>query len=184
MSQYKNIENKRFGRLLVLSKFGKNKHNKILWNTICDCGTTKIVIGTSLNNGTTQSCGCLQKEKASQANKKFDSNPALRKLIDSYRNSAKKRGYNFSFSVEESDKLFQRACFYCNRLPHRIFTEHNGKYNYSYNGIDRIDNNKDYTLDNVYTCCKDCNYAKNEMSIQEFSEWIIRVYNFFIKDKL
>lgn len=171
----KNIQGQKFGRLLALSK-APSQYRRTCWNVICDCGATKIVTGAAMLNGNTKSCGCLQKEKASEANKLFDSNPALRKLIDSYRNSAKRRGYNFPLTVEEADKLFQQNCFYCGRKPHRIFTENKGKYTYNYNGIDRIDNSKDYLVDNIQTCCKDCNYAKNEMKHADFVDWVKRVY--------
>ena len=182
MSSFINLEGRIFGKLLVLSRAENNKNKKAQWNVICDCGTRRTIVSTSLISGGTQSCGCLQKERASESNRVFDSNPALRKLIDSYRNSAKRRGHNFFFSVEEADKLFQQPCFYCGAPPHRIFTEYNGKYKYAYNGIDRVDNSKDYTIDNIYTCCKDCNYAKNEMSTTEFSNWIVRVYEHFAKN--
>ena len=181
MSKKLDLQGQKFGRLLVVSRAPNNKHNKVCWNVLCDCGIKKIVIGYLLSGGRLQSCGCLQKDRASEANKKFDSNPALRKLIDSYRNSAKRRGFNFLLSVDEADKLFRQPCFYCARAPHRSFTEYNGRYKYIYNGIDRIDNSKDYTIENIRACCKDCNYAKNEMSVEEFANWIRKVYENFVR---
>ena len=42
------------------------------------------------------------------------------------------------------------------------------------NGIDRIDSSKDYSSDNCVSCCKICNRAKNDMSVNEFMTWIRR----------
>lgn len=48
---------------------------------------------------------------------------------------------------------------------------------YINNGIDRIDNNKGYTIDNVVPCCKMCNQAKNDYTLQEFQDWVEKIYN-------
>ena len=55
---------KTFGRLTVLSRVENNKHRRSRWLCKCSCGKTTIVNGTSLKNGNTRSCGCLQKELA------------------------------------------------------------------------------------------------------------------------
>lgn len=51
---------------------------------------------------------------------------------------------------------------------------------YVYNGLDRRNNNKGYTHDNIVPCCKPCNYAKRDMNIEEFRNWVRRVYKNFI----
>ena len=48
---------KRIGRLTVISYSGPPG----LWNVRCDCGTEKIIRGSSLRSGT-KSCGCLDLE--------------------------------------------------------------------------------------------------------------------------
>jgi hypothetical protein len=37
-----------------------------------------------------------------------------------------------------------------------------------YNGIDRVDNNKGYTIENCVPCCTAVNYAKLDMSYSDF----------------
>ncbi|MCA1558437.1 MAG: hypothetical protein LC731_07860, partial [Acidobacteria bacterium] len=45
--------------------------NKVMqWKVRCDCGTEKVVDGHALKQGLTQSCGCLQRERASAVRKK------------------------------------------------------------------------------------------------------------------
>lgn len=58
----------RFGRLQVISLHGRVGVGKMYaWVCQCDCGTTVPVGVSRLNNGHTQSCGCLQRERAAQA---------------------------------------------------------------------------------------------------------------------
>lgn len=67
---------KRFGRLLVVSYAGDEyiglDHNS-RWICQCDCGNTVMVGGNKLKNGHTVSCGCYQKEVAS--NRMSNNNP-------------------------------------------------------------------------------------------------------------
>lgn len=49
----------RFNRLLVVASAGKNKHGKLQWECVCDCGNKTITLGVYLRNGDTKSCGCL-----------------------------------------------------------------------------------------------------------------------------
>lgn len=56
------IIGQRFGQLVVQSRHpGEHKQKKVSWNCLCDCGNTKVVLGVSLRNGHTRSCGCLKK---------------------------------------------------------------------------------------------------------------------------
>lgn len=64
---YIDLTGRRFGRLLVAGDSGKRSNGRaILWRCKCDCeeGKEVLVIGPSLKRGKTQSCGCLQIEKA------------------------------------------------------------------------------------------------------------------------
>lgn len=59
----KDITGQRFGKLTVIKK------NKITnkWFCQCDCGNTVEVIGSNLASGNTKSCGCYQRERASES---------------------------------------------------------------------------------------------------------------------
>ena len=57
-----NILNQRFGKLVVKQRLNNGK-----WLCQCDCGNTTETTTHKLKTGHTQSCGCLQKERASQA---------------------------------------------------------------------------------------------------------------------
>lgn len=79
-----------FGRLTVLS-FDKEEtitkrqeQNNMFswWKCQCDCGNIISVKSTLLTTGATQSCGCLQKEKASENMKKGQPLGAEKRFID------------------------------------------------------------------------------------------------------
>jgi hypothetical protein len=58
-----------FGRLTVLEDVGR-QHEEVLWRCLCECGNIVEVSSNHLQSGHTQSCGCLQKERVSEAHKK------------------------------------------------------------------------------------------------------------------
>lgn len=55
------LEGKRFGRLLVLSRVA-SINGQSVWNCQCDCGAFKTVRGIALRAGQTISCGCYVRE--------------------------------------------------------------------------------------------------------------------------
>ena len=46
-----------FSRLTVIEYEGKGR-----WRCRCECGNAKVVYGDNLEDGLTQSCGCLMRE--------------------------------------------------------------------------------------------------------------------------
>jgi hypothetical protein len=55
-----------FGRLRVLSLVGKNRWGNMLWLCRCSCDGKEVVVRSGdLRSGSTQSCGCLQREASS-----------------------------------------------------------------------------------------------------------------------
>jgi len=66
MAKRMDIAGEKFGRLTVL-KFHSTRNKKSdkersRWLCKCECGNEVIVVGSSLRNGKTSSCGCLNKE--------------------------------------------------------------------------------------------------------------------------
>lgn len=56
------IAGKQFGRLTVSHYVGDGQ-----WECECECGNRVVVRTYNLNSGNTKSCGCLQKDRASEA---------------------------------------------------------------------------------------------------------------------
>lgn len=59
------LAGKKFGRLKVLKKDGKENGNQ-MYLCECECGNLVRVYHTNLTRGLTRSCGCLQREEASR----------------------------------------------------------------------------------------------------------------------
>jgi hypothetical protein len=59
MAKFVDRTDQRFGRLVVLSRYGTNALGKVTWECLCDCGAVTVVPSGSLVTGNTTSCGCL-----------------------------------------------------------------------------------------------------------------------------
>lgn len=108
-------------------------------------------------------------------------------LTKTYIKNAKTRNIEWDLSHKEAIDLFRLDCYYCGLEPSNVYSPYNDeRYKTEthlqnllhYNGIDRIDNNKGYFLMNCVPCCKTCNYAKRDMSLEEFENWIDRIIEY------
>ena len=67
MAKYTDLTGQHFGRWTVINITDKRTKNRtIIWHCKCECGNEKDVDGYTLKSGQSKSCGCLQKEIASQ----------------------------------------------------------------------------------------------------------------------
>ena len=103
----------------------------------------------------------------------------LRKYRE-YKKGADKRNLSFDLSFEQFLELSSGTCVYCGQKPHVYpgdlgYMQQNVEY-WERNGIDRVDSNQGYHWDNCVPCCEKCNYAKHEMSLDDFKNWIVKIY--------
>lgn len=63
MGKFIDLTGKKFNKLLVISRHGKDSFGNISWLCKCDCGNEKIITGAYLKNGDTKSCGCISNIK-------------------------------------------------------------------------------------------------------------------------
>lgn len=176
---WKDITGQRFNRLLVLGESEKRDHTGAMyWYCLCDCGNTLETTGVRLRNGTTQSCGCLGKELRRDSRKLPGDLASFNSKYAETKYSARQRGLEFSITKEEFRKITSKSCEYCGRAPEQYSKKYHIKGEpYYHNGLDRVDNSLGYTVDNVVSCCRQCNIAKNSYSQQEFFDWVKRVYS-------
>ena len=167
------LTGRQFRKLQVLRRVGKSKMRRRspLYECRCDCGEILVVSSFSLLAGKTVSCGCgRNKYPAHIAN--------LRHLYTNYRNGAELRGQPFELSLEAFASLISMDCHYCGTPPSNTCVLGRKKFSASlkYSGIDRIDSNKGYVSGNCAPCCKRCNIAKNDATLEVFLAWVSRVY--------
>src|SRR3990167_2189366 len=118
-------------------------------------------------------CGCVKIMRGKSRYAKTDS--AFRKVMRAYRQSSSVRKYTWGLSDEQARSLFVAPCYYCGSNPTKISKAVSGA-EFLYNGIDRTDNSKGYTVENCVTCCAQCNYAKSDLTVDAFREWVRKVY--------
>ena len=63
------LTGRRFNRLVVIREAGRAKDGKVLWLCKCDCGAEVVTRSGFLLRGSTQSCGCLSRERIGSLNK-------------------------------------------------------------------------------------------------------------------
>lgn len=92
------------------------------------------------------------------------------RLYRTYISNAKRSNRQMLLTRDEFVLLTQGDCFYCGEKPSSLQFKGKDKVNggYLYNGIDRVDNNKTYTIDNCVSCCSRCNTAKNDMTRDQY----------------
>ena len=89
---------------------------------------------------------------------------------------------SFELSLEEYSKLIHSDCYYCGAPPtsDNIWNK-SGKRKCDddliyINGVDRIDANGGYTLDNCVPCCPICNKMKMDFTLKTFYQQIEKIY--------
>lgn len=170
-----------------------NRKNSTHYKLKCSCGRTERIArryevhslienGIGANSLSHQCRYCIRDDNYEKIIKE-GTYKMYSDVIFSYRSNAKARNIKFELSNEECVVLFKSNCKYCEIGP-----TNNGKrqkvkgdIRFKYTGIDRIDSNKNYTIDNVVPCCKQCNISKNDYSETEFLEWLKRAYKVSIE---
>ena len=74
-----------------------------------------------------------------------------------YKCGAKERNIKFDLTFEEFISYWQKPCAYCGSKIDTI-------------GLDRMDSGKGYLIDNVCSCCWECNKLKGSRNRKDFIE--------------
>ena len=165
--KYNDISGNKYGNLSVTNEL---KHTKkcVLWKCVCNnCGTVCYVSSSDLKRGRTNYCPKCNQEKSEIS--------ILKVLYKNYRLGAKKRNIEFELSLDEFKKIINMPCNYCNISPKQILHKKDMKYDLKYNGIDRVNNDLGYTVNNCVAACKFCNLAKRNFKREDFIDWIGRI---------
>jgi hypothetical protein len=117
---------------------------------------------------------------------------ARNQVYNNFKYHAKYRGLEFNLTMQQAEVFFKSNCHYCGTEPKQVKKHASAPRNpnrkwslknyfvpggdYIYNGIDRKDNNKGYTMENCVPCCGRCNRAKDTMSYEEFMQYLNRIF--------
>lgn len=170
-----------YGSLTVVSEpFIKKQGNtsRYFVDVLCICGTKKTFSCSKLRSGDCKQCSnCSFKQRSEKAKTVSQYEQMFRRLV---LDRSKKHNIDITLTVNDYAKIISQNCFYCNDAPRLTTRFSMRKYVNTEpvfaNGIDRIDSSLGYTLDNCIPCCTSCNYAKHQLTQQEFFEKISKIY--------
>lgn len=130
--------------------------------------------------------GCKEEFKIIRKNQKYctthcyhtyrakNGDPNVYRYFLSYQYWAKKRNLIFELTLDDFAKLIVSNCFYCGVEP-AIYLPHKKKSSAlpeKRNGVDRANSSEGYNKENCVSCCKVCNFAKNNLPLVEFQSWL------------
>ena len=95
-------------------------------------------------------------------------------IYSKYISSANARNLEFKIDKSIFTIITNKPCYLCGKLN----TE------YHQNGLDRINSSVGYLESNVYSCCGNCNYMKNNYTYKEFMDKCLLIYNKLQIDKI
>lgn len=102
--------------------------------------------------------------------------PIVKYIIRQYKHCADNRHIPWQLSDEEAVQLMACECKYCGaKNSNRAYRKQYTVKLFFYNGIDRVDSNLPYRLDNCVSCCGECNAAKSNATVADFlnSAWLV-----------
>ncbi len=155
-----------------------------------ECNTEHVVDGRNVRSGQSKrclSCGNINghdKQKGTIRTTRSPKEVAEHYLLNTKKTGARKRGYEWSITKADFVKLIYDNCYYCGTRPSNEINpvkwmnmtySNNDDCIIKYNGLDRIDSTKGYLLENVVTCCYQCNTAKMDYTQEEFLQLVNRI---------
>ncbi len=175
----------RYGKLTIISKTQKKMQLQ------CDCGKVLTYGGQGLKGKLKSYSYNLDLVSCQTCTKKLfreiqNNSPAYKakKVIVSYKHSAKQRGIDYNLTSDTVENLIFKPCFYCGATDSNFYTSRKGGVvDFAYNGMDRVDPTLGYTKDNIVPCCKQCNISKMSYSKEEFLLWIKKVHDKMFNDQ-
>lgn len=173
--------NKKFNKLTIIEEFSlvKNNRSRRYLKCKCECGNIAIIQKDKVINGHTKSCGCIREKSrrtlGHRTNKIERGRANFNEVYGAYKKGAKNRGYDFELTKEQFEEVITKPCIYCGEEKRVHYHKQYSNGAFEYTGLDRYDNSKGYTIDNVVSCCSICNRMKSNMDAKEFEEKIDQI---------
>ena len=160
------------------------KRKKVLCRCICGKEKTFLCEGffCKVETERTKSCGCMHIHRnTTNSQKRRRPESVYRYLYEQCKSGSKSRNIPFKLSKEEHTELIQRNCYYCGDPPPIKQPSRGNNYYVGvpvpYNGVDRVDSDGGYVIENCVPCCTLCNWMKTNMKLSTFTEHILKISN-------
>lgn len=172
-SKYQSLVGKTYGYLYINSIDSKNKNIRPNYyaDCTCKCGKQKEVLVASIVRGLTRSCGCILNDIVKKGINSPNYNGVGElsgTIFKRIKRGADKRGIPFNLTKEFLWDLFIKQERKCALSGVEIFFAGADNPSETTASLDRKDNDKPYTEDNVWWVHKSVNIARNNMTIIEF----------------
>lgn len=186
MRKFKYSDGDVVGNLEIKGLGGTSKSGTRLYSVLCLlCGSVTDKRLQTIEGA--KSCGCMQSKRdrkvvGSGRRTAEGTRVEVNTLISIYKSNARKRGISFDLSYIQFETLVDGECYFCgdtggNTLRKRSYND------YSYTGIDRLDNSVGYLPSNCISCCSWCNRAKNNGTLANFVDKCKKITSRIEKDE-
>lgn len=147
----------------------------------CECGLERLVQIGNLVSGGSRSCGRKPCIDRGLGRRLPPGDQARNFIFLNYQSTARAKAREWALTREQFETLTASACSYCGTPPANRTKDRWGDGAFVYSGLDRVDPNLGYTIDNVVPACIICNRAKTNMTIEEFRAWLRRAASVTLK---
>jgi len=171
---------------LILQKFIESNWNRFTFEHSCLIGHGKKEFVFECECGEQFSLSRQYKFKntmqlrCKQCKRKENMQPNVgeRAAYKRVKSDAMRGGREFDLPLDWFLEAIHMPCHYCGRVDQNsinVASKRKGEFlikDFKYNGLDRLNNDIGYVIENVVPCCFVCNRAKNSMGYQEYIEYI------------
>ena len=169
----------KYHRLTPTERLPNDPRGWSLFKCQCECGAVLVVPGYNLHKTrqthVVRSCGCALRDHLKRVHIKIRrafGRSAAHAVYLNNKAGALKRGIEWNLSEETFLKLNQMPCAYCGDLLTNTDSGVRRHGGYTYNGVDRVNNDKGYIEGNVVSSCYVCNLFKGTLTVDQFKQWI------------
>jgi hypothetical protein len=85
---------------------------------------------------------------------------------NAYKARSEKKDMDFQLTKEEFLQTCSEPCYLCGKINTEKHT----------NGLDRVDSSKGYIIDNIKSCCGECNYMKKTYHLDELLKHLYAIH--------
>ena len=152
----------------------KEYQNRQLTPDMClGCGITMLEPTEGFRHDTVKRCKeCYIKLRDTEEKRERDERDYnkerkanITKHYDEYVRGAMKKNLQFNLTAEQFIRIVNSHCYYCDEYDEtRVI------------GIDRVDSERGYFIDNVVPCCSTCNFMKSNLEKDDFLNHICKIY--------
>lgn len=156
----------------------------------CSCGRKRIRCAKDIIGGKSKRCSRCKGFKAQNNLKNWMNKPGPvnpnwkgtanipREYYSQCKTGAQVRGITFNLSIDEMQLVWERQEGKCAYTGMNLVFGRKSKNQDNLSSLDRINSDKEYSVDNVQWVCKTVNLMKQSLSHEQFLDWIKIIANF------